>query len=96
MPGARPTEFIENDNEPSRAAGNISQALFTGLVSATTGVPREEDRELVFAVAVPSCITEKERLVGENVSCLLCANEVNDAVTKRATIGSKRTTQRIE
>ena len=54
MPGAKPAEFIPNDNEPRSAEGKTSQLLLADLAKVTVGVPVfAESVELSFAV-VPS------------------------------------------
>ena len=73
VPGARPDEFIPNDNGSrlrvirSRISGNMSQSVFGDWVRLTMReVPNSEERiEVLFAV-VPFCRTEKERLLGLN------------------------------
>ena len=62
--------FIPKDNNPRAGAGSTSQLLLADLASVTVGVPVFAERvEVLFAV-VPLCITEKERLVGENDNIL--------------------------
>ena len=69
VPAARPDAFIPNDSNPRAGAGITSQVLDV-LVNVTVGVPiLAESVEVLFAV-VPVCITEKERLVGENDNVL--------------------------
>ena len=66
VPGAKPAEFIPNDNDPSAAEGRTSQLLLADLFSVMVGVPVfAESVEVLFPV-VPFSTTENERLVGEN------------------------------
>ena len=81
VPGARPAEFIPNDNDPSAAEGRTSQLLLADLVSTTVGVPVLAESVEVLLGAVPFCTTEKERLVGANDNVFAGGSNLNLAIT---------------
>ena len=74
VPGAMPAEFIPNDNDPiSRvndpgiSDGKISQSLFDDLVRLMImEVPKLEESIVDCSDVLPSCSTEKFRLLGVN------------------------------
>ena len=61
VPGAKPAEFIPNDNEPRSAEGKTSQLLLADLAKVTVGVPVLAERVEVSFAVVPSSSTEKEK-----------------------------------